>query len=278
MRSVIAATAAVVVTVGALTVSGSYARHLASTSRLSVQIESPTGPVTIIENGSIPIQLKVSGITLDPNAMGRRNVAGHGHLHFYVDCIPSVAYSRPNNLGACWAGAFATTRTAFDLTTSHVPVKPGTHVLLIALARNDHILYPAAPAALSFTVIRPALNIRVLSPTRPVTVSLNGKIPLRLKISGITLDAAAMGRANVPGYGHFHFYVDCIPSVSYTRPNNLGACWAGAAARERTVFDLATSHVKVNPGTHVLLLALSRNDHVLYRAPIASVVFTVNRR
>jgi hypothetical protein len=148
-------------------------------------------------------------------------------------------------------------------------------VLLIALSQNDHVLYPVAPAALSFTVVRPEMNIQLMSPTRPVTVARNGKIPLRLKITGITLAPGAMGRRSVPGEGHFHFYVDCIPSVSYTRPNNLGACWAGAAASERTVFDLPSSHVPVKPGTHVLLIALSRNDHILYRAPIASLVFTV---
>ena len=83
------------------------------------------------------------------------------------------------------------------------------------------------------------------------------------------------GRKNQAGHGHFHFYVDCIPSQAYSRPNNFGNCWAGAEASEKTVFDLATSQVKVKSGTHLLILALAQNNHVLYRVPAATISFTV---
>jgi hypothetical protein len=118
-------------------------------------------------------------------------------------------------------------------------------------------------------------SIRVVSPTQPVTVPAGGKIPIQVQVSGIKMDLAAMGRRNVPGVGHYHFYIDCIPSAAYVRNNNLGACWAGATASTKTVFDLATSHVKVTNGTHILLIALAQNNHILYKAPAADVIFTV---
>jgi hypothetical protein len=242
---------------------------------LSIRVISPTHPVTVPVDGKIPVQVAVTGIKMDMAAMGRKSVPGEGHYHFYVDCIPSIAYVRNNNLGACWAGATAATMTVFDLSTSHVKVSPGTHILFLALAQNDHVLYRAAPAAVTFTVIAPAMHIWVVSPTHPVTVPVNGKIPIQVAVSGIKMDMAAMGRSNVPGVGHYHLYVDCIPSIAYVRNNNLGACWAGATAATKTDFDLSTSHVKVTSGTHILLIALARNDHILYKAPAADVIFTV---
>lgn len=241
----------------------------------SIQVLSPTTQVTVSENGKIPIRVRVTGLKLDMSAMGRRNVAGQGHYHFYVDCIPPAAYTRPNNFGGCWAGAVASTQAVFDLSTSHVKINPGPHVLFLALSQNDHVLYPAPPASLLFRVVRPSVSIRLLSPTHPVTVPANGSIAIHVRVQGITLDAAAMGRRNVQGQGHYHFYVDCIPSAAYSRPNNFGGCWAGAEATERSTFDLSTSHVKVGRGTHVLLIALSRNDHILYKVAPVDVMFTV---
>jgi hypothetical protein len=245
-------------------------------SSLSIRVISPTHPVTVPVNGKIAVQVAVTGVKMDAAAMGRKAVPGEGHYHFYVDCIPSAAYVRNNNLGACWAGATAFTKTYFDLATSHVRVTSGTHILFLALAQNDHVLYRAPPAAITFTVTAAPMHISVVSPTNPVTVPVNGKIQIQVVVSGVKMDMAAMGRAPVAGEGHYHFYVDCIPSVAYVRNNNLGACWAGATADTNTVFDLATSHVKVTKGTHILLLALAQNNHVLYKAPAADVIFTVH--
>lgn len=249
--------------------------HAAPSGRISIQVLSPTGQVTVAENGRFPVQVRVTGIKLDPAAMGRPNVRGEGHFHFYVDCIPPAAYTRMNNFGSCWAGAVASQNTSFDLSTSRVKVGPGPHVLFVALAQNDHVLYPVPPATIVFRVVRPTVGIRLLSPLQPVTVPLDGRIPIRVKVTGVALNAGAMGKGNVSGQGHYHFYVDCIPPAAYTQMNNFGSCWAGAVASERSIFDLGASHVKIHPGTHVLLIALARNDHILYRAPVATVVFTV---
>lgn len=247
---------------------------------MSIQILSPANSVSVPVNGKIHLRLAVKGIRMDLGAMGRKNVSGEGHYHFYVDCIPPSAYKEDHNFGNCWAGAAATLSPTFDLSTAPFKISPGTHLLLLALAQNDHVLYQAKPAVLSFTVVQPAarpMSIQILSPTHPVTVGPKGKIHLRLAVKGITLDMGAMGRKNVYGRGHYHFYVDCIPSAAYARPNNFGSCWAGAEASLTPTFDLSASPITIKPGTHILLVALAQNDHVLYTANASDVVFTVTR-
>lgn len=118
------------------------------------------------------------------------------------------------------------------------------------------------------------MSIQLTNPMKPVTVAANGKIPVDVQIMGMKVAAGAVGKANVAGEGHYHFYVDCIPADAYTMAD-LGHCWAGAATGMMSTFDLTTSKVKITPGTHLLLVALAKNDHVLYRAPASSIVFTV---
>lgn len=239
----------------------------------SIQILSPARSVTVAAGGQIPIRLRVTGMKLSAANIGKRNIPGQGHYHFYVDCIPSDAYARAD-LGGCWAGASGYPQGVFNLATSAVKVRVGTHVLLVALAQNDHVLYRSPPAGLVFTVIRPHPSIRLLSPTGPVTVKRNGQIPLALEVRGVDMNPAAMGRKAVPGQGHIHLYVDCLPPDAYTAPD-LGRCWAGAEATTAPIFNLAKSAVKVNSGTHLLLIALAQNNHTLYRVPAAELIFTV---
>jgi hypothetical protein len=238
-----------------------------------VQILSPTRPVTVPNDGQIPIRLQITGLKLSVANIGRRNVPGQGHYHFYVDCIPSDAYVRADLTG-CWAGASGYPQGVFNLATSAVKVQGGTHVLLVALAQNDHVLYRSPPAGLVFTVIRPHPSIRLLSPIGPLTIKRNGEIPLALQVRGVQMNAAAMGRKSVPGQGHIHLYVDCLPPDAYTAPD-LGRCWAGAVASTAPIFNLAKSAVKVTSGTHLLLIALAQNNHTLYRVPPAELIFTV---
>jgi hypothetical protein len=109
---------------------------------MSIQLVSPHGPVTVKAGGSIPVTVNVQGVVLAPNEIGRNNVDHHGHYHFYLDCIPADAYTEMD-LSHCWAGADATTRTVFQLNRMPFKLKKGEHLLIIALAENDHVLYKA---------------------------------------------------------------------------------------------------------------------------------------
>jgi hypothetical protein len=241
--------------------------------QMSIQIVSPNHAVTVPPNGSITLKVKVSGIVLDPKEIGKKAVPGRGHYHVYIDCIPPEAYTQVA-MSRCWAAAFATTTAVFTLSQSAVKIGYGPHTLFVALARNNHILYRAPPAAIQFTVARSNMSIRLLSPSEPITVSPGGKIPLRVQVKGIKLAPHAIGRKYVPGEGHYHVYVDCIQPGAYTRVA-MSRCWAAAFATTTAVFKLSESAVKVGRGTHLLLVALARNDHILYEAPAATMVFTV---
>ncbi|HZS94525.1 MAG TPA: hypothetical protein VFA78_07000 [Chloroflexota bacterium] len=279
MHRVIAGAALTILLLGALFVPPGSTSARSGAARASIRILSPKGHVTVPVNGKIHLKLAVTGIKLNASAMGRKAVAGEGHYHFYVDCIPPAAYKQPHNFGNCWEGAAASLNPTFDLASVPVQVPPGNHTLLVALAQNNHVLYQASPAILFFTVVKPApakpMSVQILSPKDPVTVSQNGKIHLKLAIKGLKLNMAAMGRKPVAGEGHYHFYVDCIPSAAYSKPHNFGSCWEGAAAGLNPTFDLASVPVKIPPGTHILLVALAQNNHVLYRANAATLVFTV---
>lgn len=114
----------------------------AGSSPMGIQLVSPSGPVTVKAGGNIPIAVSVHGMVLAPNEIGRNNVDHHGHYHFYIDCIPADAY-RTMDLSHCWAGADAATKTVFHLNRTSFKIKKGEHLLILALAENDHVLYKA---------------------------------------------------------------------------------------------------------------------------------------
>jgi hypothetical protein len=117
-------------------------------------------------------------------------------------------------------------------------------------------------------------QIQIVTPSSPYTVAAGGKVPLEVQVLHFKLEPRAVGRTPVKGHGHYHFYVDCIPSNAYTQAV-LDRCWAAAAATPVATFDLKTSAVKVKRGVHLLLVALAQNNHVLVRAPAAAVVLIV---
>ncbi|GAC1456343.1 MAG: hypothetical protein PVSMB1_06020 [Gemmatimonadaceae bacterium] len=152
MQRKVAGAALAIFIFGALVAQPARTSARSNSADASIRILSPKGHVTVPENGKIYLKLAVSGVKLDPAAMGRKSVSGEGHYHFYVDCIPPAAYSQPHNFGSCWEGAMASTNPTFDLAAVPVKVPPGNHILLIALAQNNHVLYRANAADLVFTV------------------------------------------------------------------------------------------------------------------------------
>jgi hypothetical protein len=138
-------------------------------------------------------------------------------------------------------------------------------VSVAAFATTSQAAHPQAAAR----------SIQIVAPSGPLTVGMHGKISVSVKINGVTLDPKAIGKAPVAGRGHFHFYVDCIPSDAYVKAD-IATCYAAAAATSKATFDLSKSAVKITKGTHVLLVALANNNHVLYRAPASAVLFTVH--
>jgi hypothetical protein len=94
--------------------------------------------------GVITFRLAISGMKLDAANMGKRPVAGHGHVQYYLNKIPSDAHRRPDKRNL--VAAVATNSYTLSRKTSRVKLPRGRHLLYIALAQNNNVLYNAHPA------------------------------------------------------------------------------------------------------------------------------------
>lgn len=120
----------------------------------------------------------------------------------------------------------------------------------------------------------PMMSIQITTPARPVAVGIRGKIPLNVRIQGMTLAPSSVGKGAQAGMGHYHIYVDCIPADGYVRAD-ISRCYAQAAVSNMAVFNLRKSMVRITRGEHLLIVALANNNHVLYNVPASAVPFTV---
>lgn len=126
--------------------------NAARSAQPAMRIASVTAsPRVVIRQGIITFRVHVSGMKLDLRHMGKHAVAGHGHLQYYLDSIPADAYTR-KDLRHAFIAAVATPLFSFNLRASRVKIAAGTHRIIVALARNDDILYRAPTASVTITV------------------------------------------------------------------------------------------------------------------------------
>ena len=122
---------------------------------------------------------------------------------------------------------------------------------------------------------KPAMSVTIVSVTpSPTTVTAkHATVTLHLRVNGIVLDAAHMGKANVRGHGHIQLYVDRIPKDAYVR-KDLTQHWLASLAG--TSLAITVPPVLVGGrGKHRLSVALAQNNSVLFRVPTAGVTITV---
>jgi hypothetical protein len=108
-------------------------------------------PRVVIKQGVVTFRVHVTGMKLDLRHMGKQAVAGHGHLQYYLDSVPVDAYTR-KDVRHTFLAAVATPLFSFNLRASRVKITPGAHRIIVALARNDDILYRTPTSAISITV------------------------------------------------------------------------------------------------------------------------------
>jgi hypothetical protein len=117
----------------------------------SVKFTSPTANATT--GSTVNFKVKLTNFKLDPNHVGMKKMANHGHLHFAMD---KGKYDYPRYSGANGklavklgiAGKYSPSVTP-SITYKHLP--KGKHTLVVYLANNDHS--PVGPkAAINFTV------------------------------------------------------------------------------------------------------------------------------
>src|SRR5512136_67218 len=111
-----------------------------------VIISSPTDGATLTA-GNVAVTIQVQNFSI-VDKQGQANVAGEGHVHYYLDVspIPSdpAKPAIPANANATWAHVAATSYTFSN-------VSPGMHTVSVQLANNDHT--PVLPLATSTVMV-----------------------------------------------------------------------------------------------------------------------------
>jgi hypothetical protein len=103
-----------------------------------VSFASPKEGSTV--SGPVAVKVALSNFTLDPGAVGKKPVQGHGHLHFSLDegKYDFPKYSGANGKLAEKLGVAGKYSPSVTPTIVYRNVSPGEHKLEVYLANNDH--------------------------------------------------------------------------------------------------------------------------------------------
>lgn len=226
----------------------------------TLAIVSPSDGGTITTN-DINVQVKVSDFKVDCTQMGRPDETGVGQILALVD------------------GATVAQLTNFYCgDTFTVPgdgLTPGKHTLAVVLASNTHVpmMETAQMATFDFQPVQPlplptanytgAPALKLVSPLDGATVPFTFEV--QVTPANFTAATALEGKTNVPGYGHYHVWVDAPD-----KPTTL----------EHLVLMPGTNGFTLDlsawgEGSHTIRIEPAQNDHTMYD-PATSVTFTVN--
>lgn len=128
---------------GLLPVTGASAT---GTGAMSVSVLKSTRPSHIKLGGRVNFHVKVTGILL---TIAKKNKPGQGHIQVYLNKIPKDAHRKFDRRH--WLGSLADTKFSFGFPKGIVPGK-GIYKILIALAKNNSVLYHVTPAIFKLTV------------------------------------------------------------------------------------------------------------------------------
>lgn len=175
----------------------------AASNKPSLNIVSPAASAKITTD-AIDVKIKVSNFKIDCQKAGRPDEKGIGHVHVMLD-----------------TGTMATLTNFYCGESFSIPgdgVTPGTHTLIIDLASNTHMdmmdtaqmvkfdYEPAHAKALPAANDQGEPGLTLVSPSDGATVP--AKFKVEVKPVNFTPEANLEGKANVPGYGHYHVFVD----------------------------------------------------------------------
>lgn len=161
-------------------------------------------PGDTVSSDDISVQVEVSSFTVDCAKAGRPNEEGVGHIHLMIDGM-SMA-----QLANFYCGD-----------SFMVPgdgLAPGEHTLIVDLATNDHLdmmetaqevaftYEPANPVPLPEAEDLGTPGIELVSPSDGATVPPT--FTIEVKPVNFEPSESLEGKQNVPGYGHWHVFVD----------------------------------------------------------------------
>jgi plastocyanin len=229
------------------------------TTKATIMIMSPTSGV-IPQIGDVTVTVKVLDFNL-VEKLGKPNVAGEGHIHYFVDVD---APTTPGQPAVTDAGTYAAT-TATSYTWHNIG--GGPHKFSVELVNNDHTpLSPPIVASVSVNVlpeIGPA-SLVILSPKDGAVVP-PGDIKVDIQVSNFNI-VDKQGQANVSHEGHVHYYLDVEAPTAPGQPAiPSSGVWAHVAATTYTFGNVAA-------GTHTISVELINNDHTPLEPPVVAKI------
>jgi plastocyanin len=257
----------VILILGTLVISALFAGCTSS------NYQSPQLSITQPQNGStiqtsdVTVTVQVSNFNL-VDKLGQSNVAGEGHLHYFIDV---TAPTTPNQPAVTATGTYVATA---DTSYTWLNVPNGMHMFSVELVNNDHTpLNPAVVSTVMITVQNTSSGtspqISITQPTAGQSLPA-GNITVSVDVSNFNL-VDKLGQANVTGEGHIHYFLDVTPPTAPGQPAipPSGSTWA-ATANTTYVFK------NVSAGSHTISVELVNNDHTPLQPPVtASITITV---
>jgi plastocyanin len=231
----------------------------------SITVTSPGNGGSIFAIGGVTVNVTVANFNL-VDKLGQANVAGEGHIHYFMDVTPPTT---PNQPAVTAAGTYAAT-TATSYTWKNVG--GGAHTFSVELVNNNHTpLVPPVVATVLITVI-PEIGLpqAVILQPRDGAIVPAGDVTVSVQVSNFNL-VDKLGQANASHEGHIHYFLDVTPPTTQGQPAipPSGSVWAATANATYTFKNVA-------PGSHTISIELVNNDHTpLDPAVVTSVTIKV---
>ncbi len=234
----------------------------------SLKLISPTDGATITTT-DIPVTVEVSNFKISAADVGMPDKPGEGHIHVMLDGM---------NMGVLFN--FYTTPT---FTLLGRGIKPGKHKLIFDLASNTHMdmedtavdvnidYEPTNPQPEPAPVANAGTpSVKILSPADGVTVG--PQVTFQVQPTNFTPALDLEGKPNLPGYGHYHVFVD-MSMAAMSSSSGMMSMEGMVLMPGSNTFTVDLSAWPV--GKHTITIETVQNDHTpVSNAPEAMI--TIN--
>jgi len=262
----------------------SLARDAQAQAEPSIEIVSPANGDTITSD-DIEVTVEVSNFAVDCSKAGMRDEPGAGHIHLMIDGMSMAQLAN-----------FYCQET---FTVSGDGLTPGKHTLIIDLATHSHFdltetakeveidYQPANPRPLPEPNDQGEPGVELVGPSDGATVP--PKFTVEVEPVNFTPSETLEGKPNVPGYGHWHVFVDTTDpmalmeeAMAEMEEEMAGTPMAGdhmAMPMPAMVLMPGTNAFEVDltawgPGEHTIFIEPVQNDHTNF-ATFGHLEFTV---
>ncbi len=169
----------------------------------SIEILSPVAG-TPVTTDDVEVKLKISNFTIDCTKVGRPDEEGVGHVHVMLDGM-----------------TMATLTNFYCSDTFTIPgdgLTAGPHKLIVDLSSNTHMDMMETAQEVEFdyqpanVIALPAANdlgepgVELVTPLDGATVP--STFTIEVKAVNFVPTEVFEGKGNIPGYGHYHVFVD----------------------------------------------------------------------